>query len=95
MIICAAIQVIFRSRVGNEKTVIVPGWRHSSCWELMADLGVPADRQEVEGFLDHKGAFLDRLEAFEHALQCGQLSDTTRTQKAERRERALYSEDLY
>ena len=94
MIICAAIQVTFH-RAGKPVEAVIPGWRHSSCWELMAALGVPADRQEVEGFIDHNGAFLDRLEAFEHALQCGQLSDTTRTEKAGRQERALFSEDLY
>lgn len=94
MIICAAIQVTFQ-RTGKPVEVVIPGWRHSSCWELMAALGVPTDRQEVEGFIDHNGAFLDRLDAFEHALQCGQLSDTTRREKASRQERVLFSEDFY
>jgi len=86
MIICAAVAVSFQ-RNGKTVEAVIPGWRHSSCWELMATLGVPNDRQEVE--------FLDRLEAFEHALVCGQLSDTTLVSKQERRERALYSEDIY
>ena len=94
MIICAAIQISF-SRSGKTVKAVVPGYRHGNCWELMATLGVPADRQEVEGFLDHQGHFLDRYDAFDHALQCGQLSDTTRTAKAEKGERQLYSEDLY
>lgn len=97
MIVCAAIQVTFQNKTGNA-TVVIPGWRHSSCWELMAALpGFPgqSNRQEVEGFIDHQGAFLDRYDAFNHALMCGQLSDTTRTSKAEKGERALYSEDLY
>ena len=95
MIICAAIQATFRAASGVEKTVVIPGWRHSSCWELMADLGVPTDRVEIEGFIDHRGYFFDRYDAFQHALDCGQLSDTTRMSKAEKGERQLYSEDLY
>lgn len=94
MIICAAIQITF-NRSGKPVEAVVPGYRHGNCWELMATLGVPADREEVEGFLNHKGEFLDRYDAFDHALQCGQLSDTTRTTKAEKGERQLYSEDLY
>lgn len=35
------------------------------------------------------------IHAFDHALRCGQLSETTRTVKAERGERQSYSEDLY
>lgn len=95
MVICAAIQVTFRGKSNIEKTVVIPGWRHSSYWELMSPLGVPADRQEVEGFLTHTGDFLDRYEAFAHALMCGQLSDTTRAYKASQGERQLFSEDLY
>lgn len=94
MILCAAIQITF-TRAGKLVEAVVPGYRHGNVWELMATLGVPAERQEVEGFIDHHGNFLDRYEAFDHALQCGQLSDTTLTSKCERRERQLYSEDLY
>lgn len=50
MIRFAAIQVTFR-RADRPVEVVIPGWRHSSCWELMAALGVPADRQEVEASL--------------------------------------------
>lgn len=94
MIICAAIEVTFQ-RAGKTVTAVVPGYRHGDCWELMSTLGVPTERQEVEGFLNSRGTFLDRFDAFEHALLCGQLSDTTRTAKMEKGERQLYSEDLY
>lgn len=94
MIICAAISVSF-TKEGREVKAVIPGYRHANCWELMATLGVPSDRQEIEGFLNHKGEFLDRSDAYDHALMCGQLSDTTLTSKQERRERILYSEDLY
>lgn len=94
MILCAAIQVEFE-QAGQNVQAVIAGHRHGSCWELINIFGVPASRQETEGFLNHQGEFLDRYDAFEHALQCGQLSDTTLTAKAERGERQLYSEDLY
>lgn len=94
MIICAAIEVTF-TRNGKQVTAVIPGYRHGNCWELMATLGVPADRTETEGFLDSQGAFLDRFDALDHALMCGQLSDTTRAHKASQGERQLYSEDIY
>lgn len=94
MIICAAIHVRF-DREGKTVEAVIPGLRHSDCWELMATLGVPADREEVEGFIDHRGVFLDRGGAYMHALQCGQLSDTTREAKTASSENVLYSEDIY
>lgn len=94
MILCAAIEVTFQ-RDGRTVSAVVPGYRHADCWKLMATLGVPGDRQEVEGFITHRGDFLDRYDAYNHALRCGQLSDTTQTAKAEKLERALYSEDIY
>ena len=96
MIVCAAIKVCFE-RNGKTVEAVIPGFRHSDCWELMSTLGLPpkGERQEVEGFIDRTGAFLDRYQAFEHAMQCDQLSDTTRVSKAERGERELFSEDWY
>ena len=94
MNLCASIENTFQ-RDGRTVSAVVPGYRHGDCWELMATLGVPADRQEVEGFINHRGDFLDRYDAFNHAVRCGQLSDTTRMAKADRGERQLFSEDLY
>ena len=94
LIICAAIQVRFE-RNGKIIETVVPGYRHENCWELLSVFDAPTNRQEIEGFLNHHGEFLDRYNAFTHALQCGQLSDTTRAVKAERKEQQLYSEDLY
>lgn len=94
MIICAAIKITFQ-RAGKTLTAVIPGYRHSNCWELISAFGIPAEREEVEGFMTSQGAFLDRYDAFNHAMRCGQLSDTTRTAKAEKGERLLYSEDIY
>ena len=94
MIICAAIQIQFE-RNGRQIEAVICGLRHANCWETMAALGIPAERKEVEGFIDDKDCFLDRYNAFAHALECGQLPATVRVHKAEQRENQLYSEDLY
>ena len=94
MIICSAIKIQFQRKDRTVETV-VPGLRHGDCHDLMYSLSVPMKREEIDGFIDHEGSFLDRYEAYEHAILCGQLSDTTRTAKRERGERQLFSEDLY
>ncbi len=94
MILCAAIKATF-TRDGETLTVVVPGCRHADIWELMADLRFPRDREEIEGFLDRNGKFLDRNEAFIHAVKCGQISATTLEHKENHFETGLYSEDLW
>ena len=94
MIICAAIRIRF-VRDNTPVDAVIPGLRHADCWELMATLHVPKEREGEEGFINNKGVFLNRYEAYEHALACGQLSDTTLTAKEEKGERGLFSEDLY
>ena len=95
MIICAAIkpQIV---RNGKPHETVIHGLRHANCWELMADMGIRATYEEVtEGFIDNQNRFLDRYDAFSHALECGQLPATVRECKREKGERQLYSEDLY
>lgn len=94
MIVCAAIHITYRNVAGREITAVIPGLRHVDCWELMTTLELPPkhERQEVEGFLDHTGAFLNRRGAYEQARACGQLSATTLESKTDS---VLYSEDLY
>lgn len=71
--------------------------KFDTCPNCGLELGPPVSLEAKHQVLidPMSGAFLDRLDAFEHALQCGQLSDTTRTEKASRQERVLFSEDLY
>lgn len=94
MIICAAIKIQFE-RNGQTIETVVSGLRHGNCQDLMSDLSVPLHRQEEDGFITHSGAFLDRYDAYEHALLCGQISDTTKAHKESKGERQLYSEDIY
>ena len=92
MILVAALKVIL-----DDNEVIVPCWRHGWGYSILHDLGVKKLKREqiVDGFINHKGEFLDRAEAYEHAMTCGQLSAETRHVKQQRREQVLYSEDLY
>lgn len=89
MIICAAIK-------DKETGAIFGGIRHGFIYSAMKDAGIPKRVSEVvEGFLDQNGHFYNRKEAFEIAINCGQLSATTRQLKREKCELELYSEDLY
>lgn len=89
IIICAAIK-------DKETRAVFGGIRHGFIYSAMKDAGIPKRVNEViEGFLDQNGNFYDRKEAFEVALNCSQLSASTRWVKRERCELELYSEDLY
>lgn len=89
MIICAAL------RIKGTNTVI-GCIRHGNGYSALRDLrpGIHCTQVE-EGFLTDKNVFLNRTEAFIRAVNCGQLSATTRHYKGEQNENELYSEDLY
>ena len=91
MIVCAAIKL-----VNKQTELIVCGHRHGNCLEVISNLGTnwhPSEK--TQGFIDHKGRFLDRKEALAHALECGQLSATHRYYQEDHNIKELYSEDLY
>lgn len=89
MIICAAIK---DTRTG----AIFGGIRHGFIYSAMHDAGIaPPHEAAIEGFLDEKNNFYNRHEAFDIAMNNGQLSASTRQLKRERHETELYSEDLY
>jgi hypothetical protein len=95
MIICAALEVQVE---GLPYTTILPCWRHGKGYEILRDLGYqPKKGYKVlrEGFMNHKGEFLDRKEALKHTLEVGQLSATTRWYQEDHNLNELYSEDLY
>ena len=95
MIICAALKVQVE---GLNHVTIVPCWRHGKGFEILQDLGyAPKTKYRVvcQGFINHKGEFLDRKEALTHALEIGQLSKTTRWYQEDHKNDELYSEDLY
>lgn len=95
MIICAAVKVIMNNIAGT--SAVVCGHRHADCIETIShfnDCWKFAKR--IEGFIDHNNNFLDREEAFKHALTCGQISQHDAWYRIDNRYTAeLYSEDLY
>ena len=48
-----------------------------------------------QGFINHKGEFLNRKEAFEHVKEIGQCNATQRWYWEDHAQYELYSEDLY
>ena len=48
---------------------------------------------QMQGFVDADGEFLDRKEAFERAVACGQINECAGVPSGETR--SLVSEDLY
>ena len=95
MLICAALLIQVD---GLDHQTILPCRRHGDGFEILCDLGfAPKTKYSIveQGFIDHNGKFLDRLEAWNHARDCGQLSQTTAWYKQDHFDVELYSEDLY
>ena len=95
MIICAALLVQVE---GLDHTTIVPCWRHGKGFEILSDLGYyPQKGYKVleQGFINHKGEFLNRKEAFKHVQEIGQCNATQRWYWEDHAQDELYSEDLY
>ena len=77
--------MIVRSAILKEG-IIYTGHRHHDCiHEIVTRTGVrPAGGEQ--GFLTDEGRFLNRVEAVDHALKCGQIKEW---------KKRLYSEDLW
>ena len=95
MIICAAINITFVNSQNEVINLIVCGHRHGDCYKTIRQLDNKHTQWTVQGFINHKGEFLDRKEAFEHAKECGQCNETQRYYWEDHNQDELYSEDLY
>jgi hypothetical protein len=95
MIICAAIKVNFIDLSDEVQEMIICGHRHGDCLYTIVHLSKKWTNWKIQGFINHKGEFLDRKEALAHALECGQLSATHRYYQEDHNIDELYSEDLY
>ena len=100
MIVCAAVKLIQEEQYGVKLNVpielVICGHRHGNCLAVISQLGARWFHcKEIQGFINHKGDFLDRKEALSHALECGQLSATHRYYQIDHNIDELYSEDLY
>lgn len=95
MVLTAAIRVHNENAPGG--FTIIPCWRHHMGYailhELCPDRGMHIGAEE--GFIDCRGDFLTREQAFQHALECGQIPAELRHLKSQRGEDRLFSEDLY
>lgn len=93
MIICAALLIQID---GLDHTTVVPCHRHSDGYILLKELGYkPTTHYEIleDGFIDHKGEFLNRFDAWTHAVECGQMCSTIKETQIQKG--ILFSEDLY
>lgn len=95
MIVCAALKIQVE---GLDHETILPCWRHGNGFMILEDLGYqPKKGYKVleQGFINHKGEFLNRKEAFEHIKEIGQCNATQRWYWEDHAQDELYSEDLY
>ena len=71
----------------------IPCHRHADAFYIISQF-LDADEIDKEktkqGFLTHDGTFLNRYDAMDEAIKCGQLPPEAKEQCAE-----LYSEDLW
>lgn len=95
MIICAAIDITFVNSKDEVINLIVCGHRHCDCFKTIRQLDNKHTQWTVEGFINHKGEFLDRKQAFEHIKEIGQYNETQRYYWEDHNQDELYSEDLY
>ena len=95
MIVCAALKIQVD---GLDHETILPCWRHGKGFQILADLGYQPKRGYKvleQGFINHKGEFLNRKEAFEHVKEIGQCTATQRWYWEDHAQDELYSEDIY
>lgn len=97
MIICAAIDITFVNSKDEIVNLIVCGHRHGDCFKTIRQLDNKHTQWTIQGFINHKGEFLDRKEAYKHALECGQISQHAKWYREDSNDNTeeLYSEDLY
>ncbi len=73
----------------KKRSKIITGRRHGDAFEKCIDKGLTPTGW-IQGFITDDGVFVNRQEAFEIALSCGQIPDPGPDSS-----RTLISEDLY
>ena len=92
MILAAAIKFYIDK---TDSYVVMCGHRHHNVFEQLKLLGFKARegyREIAQGFIDDKNNFLTREEAYDHAVECGQIEDDREVGTYVAR---LVSEDLW
>ena len=95
MIICAAVNITFVNSKDEVINLIVCGHRHCDCFKTIRQLDNKHTQWSEQGFINHKGEFLDRKEAFKYVQEIGQCNATQRWYWEDHNQDELYSEDLY
>lgn len=88
MITSAAVKI---KDLRQNKEIIIPCHRHCNAFYILKEFGYRRyiDYEEIaQGFLDEFDNFYNRIDAYIHAVNCGQIS-------VENYPHELYSEDLY
>lgn len=86
--------VIFRSKTAPDYDIIIPCHRHGDAFRIISYILRCCDIDHFrteQGFLTEKGEFLDRYEAYDEAVHCGQIADKRKSNEA----KELFSEDLW
>jgi hypothetical protein len=85
----------------KDSRIVYVGRRHGDCFKVMQNSGVRYQNC-VQGFVDAEGNFLDRREAYKHALVCNQInqkkdsdSEFCKQYNLNPTDHILTSEDLY
>lgn len=95
MIVSAAIKI-------NGAVISMPRpARHADILRQIKGLHDPYDRPgwsyevEIQGFITDQGEFLNRRQAYDHAIRCEQGTPNRRTSPGNYQGEELYSEDLW
>ena len=90
MLVRAAIQVHLYT---DGRDLIIPCHRHCDGYRILEMFGYTESmyRRDMEGFITDTGEFLHRVDAADHAYECGQLVETAEEPRIDR----LMSEDLW
>ena len=88
MIVSAAVKLFLDDHY--EKIITIPVHRHKDARIIAEKFGYKPWHM-VDGFFTDTGKFLDRLEAADHAYECGQLIEDAETERIS----ILMSEDLW
>lgn len=91
--IASACVIIHTKIEYGDQTITIPCHRHADAFYIISQL---LDREEIDkprteqGFLTHDDRFLNRYDAMQEAIRCGQVPPGADNLCAE-----LYSEDLW
>ena len=91
--IASACVIIYTKEEYGDRAITIPCHRHADAFYIISQL---LDHDEIDkprteqGFFTHDGTFLNRYDAMDEAIKCGQMTEEDKMRCVE-----LYSEDLW